>query len=208
MKQIKNEQLLNNYLKQYNFETIFDTKNLSFRLYQYDRNEILNNIHDSSCFLQFLVEGNVLIYSIREDNSRYPVCLLQEFTLLGDIEFCGEPALPFFVEATRKVTCIELPLYDCKNDLLCDTAFLRFLSHSIAHKIVLFSQSEAFFTTLEEKLLHYLQFECPGQCLQGVEATAIHLHCSRRQLQRLLKSLTERKIIEKIGKGIYQLKKC
>ena len=122
------------------------------------------------------------------------------------MEFCGETSLPFLVEATKKVMCIELPLYDFKNILLNDNTFLRFLLRSVGHKMALFTESEASFSNLEEKLLHFLKYDCPDHQFQGVEATVIQLRCSRRQLQRLLKSLTERQIIEKKGKGIYRLK--
>ena len=206
MKQVHDEKMLERYINRYHINEIFDTKNLTFRLYQYERGEILNYNRDFSNHLQFLVSGAVQIYSIRGDGSRYPLCLLNDFTLLGDMEFCGETSLPFLVEATRKVMCIELPLYDFRNALLNDNAFLRFLLRSVGHKMALFTQSEAAFTSLEEKLLHFLKYDCPDHQFQGVEATAIQLRCSRRQLQRLLKSLTEKGIIEKRGKGIYRLK--
>ena len=101
--------------------------------------------------------------------------------------------------------CVELPLYEYRNILLNDNTFLRFLLHSIAHKMTLVSKAEITFSGLEEKLLHHLKYNCPDQQFQGVETTAIHLHCSRRQLQRILKSLTERKILEKQSKGTYKL---
>lgn len=206
MKQIYNDKLLNLYLERHKIKSLFDTKGLSFRLCQYDRGEIMNNIHDPSLFLQFVVEGAVYIYFIRDDGIRSPVCLTNEFTLLGDMEFCGETSLPFLVEAHRKVTCVELPLYEYRNALLNDNTFLRFLLHSISHKMALVSRAEVSFINLEEKLLHHLRYDCPDHQLQGVETTAIHLHCSRRQLQRILRSLTEQKILEKQGKGIYRLK--
>lgn len=205
MKQIHDSKMLEQYIKHHHINEIFNTPNLTFRLYQYERGELLNHSHNSSNHIQFLVSGAVQIYSIREDGSRYPLCLLNDFTILGDMEFCGETSLPFLVEAAKKVICIELPLYEFKNMLLNDNTFLRFLLHSITHKMALFMQSEASFTNLEEKLLHFLKYDCPEHQFQGVETTAIHLRCSRRQLQRLLKSLTDRHIIKKIGKGIYQL---
>lgn len=205
MKQLHDDILLNSYLEQYKITSLFDTKGLPFRLCQYERGEILNNIHDPSLFLQFVVEGAVHIYFIRDDGQRSPVCLTEEFTLLGDMEFCGETSLPFLSEAHRKVICVELPLYEYRNILLNDNTFLRFLLHSIAHKMTLVSKAEITFSGLEEKLLHHLKYNCPDQQFQGVETTAIHLHCSRRQLQRILKSLTERKILEKQSKGTYKL---
>lgn len=205
MKQVHDENMLEQYINRYHINEIFDTPNLAFRLCQYEQGEILNYNRDLSNYLQFLVSGAVQIYSVRGDGNRYPLCFLNDFTLLGDMEFCGETSLPFFVEATRSVMCIELPLYNFRNALLNDNTFLRFLLRSVGHKMALFTQSEASFTSLEEKLLHFLEYDCPDHQFQGVEATAVHLRCSRRQLQRLLKTLTERKIIEKTGKGIYRL---
>lgn len=205
MKEIVDRTMLNNYIAQNRIEKIFDTKRLPFRLCQYDRGEILNHIRDANSCLQFVVAGAVQIYAVRSDGSRYPLCYVEGFTLLGDMEFCGEGELPFLVEATEKVLCVELPLYGCKAALLQDNAFLRYLLHSVAHKLALISREQAEYSTLEEKFLHYLQHDCPDGQMNGVEHTAIRLHCSRRQLQRLLKSLTERRIIEKMGKGIYRM---
>ena len=205
MKTIHDPDLLNQFINQYHFKNIFETPNLPFSICQYDKGEIINNIRDSAGYLHFVVKGNVQIYSVFEDGSRYQVGLSDGFTLLGDIEFCDEISLPFLVEAVRKVTCIELPLYECRDALLHDNTFLRFLLHSISHKFAMFSKSEACFVNLGEKLLHYFKYDCPGRQLQGIDKAAVQLHCSRRQLQRLLRSLTDRQIIEKIGKGRYRL---
>lgn len=204
MKTINDPDLLNQYMTQYHFEAIFETPDLPFFLCQYDKGEIMNNLRDPASYLHFVVMGNVLIYSVFEDGSRYQVGLSDGFTLLGDMEFCDETSLPLLVEAAGKVLCVELPLYECRDALLGDNTFLRYLLHSIAHKLAMFSQSVACFTNLEEKLLHYFKYDCPDHQLQGIEKAAVQLHCSRRQLQRLLRSLTDRQIIEKIGKGRYR----
>lgn len=206
MKEIHDPDMMRSYMEKHQIEKFFSTKRLSFRLCQYDRGEILNNIRDSNSVLQFVVSGAVQIYAVRSDGSRYPVCYLDRFTLLGDMEFCGETDLPFLVEAVKKVYCIELPLYNYRAALLDDNVFLRHLLYSVAGKMALISQADAVYSTLEEKFLHYLEQECPDGQLHGVENTAMHLHCSRRQLQRVLRLLVDRQIIEKTGKGIYRLK--
>lgn len=205
MKEIADAGMLNVYMTKNQIESLFETKQLPFRLCEYDRGEILNNIRDSGSCLQFVVAGEVQIYAVRSDGSRYPLCYLDGFTVLGDMEFCGEDHLPFLVEAVRKVHCIELPLYGCRAALWNDNTFLRYLLRSVSHKLALVSRQDAEYSTLEEKLLHYLRQECPGGQMHGVEHAATHLHCSRRQLQRLLRSLSDRQVIEKIGKGIYRL---
>lgn len=205
MKEIHDPDMLRNYIEKYQIEKFFGAKQLSFRLCQYDRGEILNNIRDSSYFLQFVVSGAIQIYAVRSDGSRYPVCHLDGFTLLGDMEFCGETDLPFLVEAVKRVYCVELPLYKYRTALLDDNIFLRNLLHSVAGKLALVSRAEAAYSTLEEKFLHYLAQECPDGQIHGVGNTAMHLHCSRRQLQRLLRTLVDRKVIEKVRKGTYRL---
>ncbi|MDO5424558.1 MAG: cyclic nucleotide-binding domain-containing protein [Eubacteriales bacterium] len=205
MKQIPDKERLDSYVKRYRIDEIFDTEGLPFRLCQYEKGEILNYSRDSASFLLFMVEGSVQIYSLREDGRRYPLCLVEEFTLLGDMEFCGETTLPFLVEVVKKVVCVELPLYEYRKTLLEDNAFLRFLLGSVSHKLALFSQTEAGFAGIEEKLLSYLEYECPAEGFQGVEKVAVKLRCSRRQLQRVLKDLTEKGTIVKVGKGRYRL---
>ena len=64
MEQVHDEKILERYINLYHIYEIFDTKNLTFRLYQYERGEILNYNRDFSNHLQFLVSGAVQIYSI------------------------------------------------------------------------------------------------------------------------------------------------
>ena len=42
MEQVHDEKILERYINLYHIYEIFDTKNLTFRLYQYERGEILN----------------------------------------------------------------------------------------------------------------------------------------------------------------------
>ena len=57
---------------------------------------------------------------------------------------------------------------------------------------MLYSSSQSNFSTLEEAFLSYLSKRCPDQTFSGVEKMAMQLHCSRRQLQRVLKKLLEK----------------
>ena len=77
--------------------------------------------------------------------------------------------------------------------------------HSIARKTALTIRFYASFATLEERFLYYPGHDCANHTMHSVEVAATHLHCSRRQLQRILKQLQEKNQIEKCGKGIYRL---
>ena len=207
MRQLHDDELLQQLLTKHGILNLFETTELPFRLYQYDKGEIIRCVRDSAFFLQFFVQGSIQIYSIRSDGSQYPICFLRDFTVLGDMEFCGaDSQTTILVEVREPTLCVELPLHGYQEKLQNDNTFLRFLLHAVVRKLSLVSQSEAAFSNLEEKLLHYLTYECDNHQFQGVECTAFHLRCSRRQLQRLLKSLTEQGMIEKLGKGSYRLR--
>lgn len=205
MRKINDAELLQSYIETYEIQTLFDTQDLTFCLYEYERGEVLNFIMDSTEHLLFLVDGEAQIYSVREDGSRYPLCYITPLTLLGDMEFCGEHSLPFLVEATKKASCVELSLHSCRDRLLNDNTFLRYLLGSITRKNALTIRFDASFATLEERFLYYLSHDCENGIMHGVEVAATYLHCSRRQLQRILKQLTKQGRIEKCGKGIYRL---
>lgn len=54
--------------------------------------------------------------------------------------------------------------------------------------------------------LNYMQFKCDNHILSGIEKTAFRLHCSPRQLQRILNQLEKDNVVTKIGKGRYIMK--
>ena len=54
--------------------------------------------------------------------------------------------------------------------------------------------------------LNYMQFKCDNHILSGIEKTAFRLHCSPRQLQRILNQFEKDNVVTKIGKGRYIMK--
>lgn len=56
----------------------------------------------------------------------------------------------------------------------------------------------------EEKLLEYLKWQ-PEHKLHHLEPACVQMHCSRRQLQRVLKELCESGKVVKVGRGEYAL---
>lgn len=204
MRELTDAKLMNAYIEQDRIRSLFDTERLPFRLYRFEKGEILNDRKAASASLQFVVKGTLRIYAVHQDGSRYALRQVDRFTVLGDAEFCGAAVSPFLVEAQTAVLCVTLPLWGCKEALLRDNRLLRFLLQSVSEKLQLFSKSEAEFSSLDEKLLHYIRTECPEKKITDVGKTVFQLRCSRRQLQRVLKRLTERGCIQKRGKGYYQ----
>ena len=172
-----------------------------FRSEKGERLDILNPEE----YLSFLVNGSIEISANRADGTSYPIGYLDSFTCIGDMEFCGKRDDTHQIEARTTALCIVLPLGTAKEFLLDDNRFLRYLLTSVTEKLMLYSSSQSNFSTLEEAFLSYLSKRCPDQTFSGVEKMAMQLHCSRRQLQRVLKKLLEEGQLVKLSKGSYRL---
>ena len=59
--------------------------------------------------------------------------------------------------------------------------------------------------SLSQRVLFYMRHKCPSGMLKGLEREAFHLHCSARQLQRILNQLEQQGKVVKTGKGAYRL---
>lgn len=206
MKELKDQSLLNNYLLQYKIQDLFDTKDLPFQLYEYEAGEIMNYKRPLDNYLKFIVSGEISLYSIMEDGEQFTGFKGPFFGLLGDLELCGIKMESNYQEAITTVHSIELPLNKVRSQILDDNTFLRYLLYRIVKRHVQMTKPELVHSTsVEKRLLHYLEYESTDHTISGVEAMAFRLRCSRSQVQRALKTLIQNEKIQKTGKGKYKL---
>ena len=86
-----------------------------------------------------------------------------------------------------------------------DNRFLRFLIDTMAQRMTASMHIRSDMTTAEKALIGYLRWRCPGHTITNVSEAAFHMNYSRRQIQRVLKHLTESGRLRKEGKGKYTL---
>lgn len=197
--------LLNKVLEKWDIPACFDSDGLHFRLAKYHKGELLIAPFKPMDQLLFLVRGRVNIYGLREDGSRFSVYLAGQSVLMGDVEFIRKEPLPFYTEALENVLCVALSMESHREKLEKDVRFLNFLLHSVADKFHMFFQMGNPAQPLEEKLLAFLRDIQPDHTLHGINAGVMQLHCSRSQLQRVVRKLCFGGTLEKIGKGKYRL---
>lgn len=205
MRRIYDPDALEAYLNQYHILDCFDTEHLPFFLAEYERGEMLVQPLKPPHSLIFVVKGTVSLYSIRQNGSVYRISSSDEFTLLGDMEFVNDQLTVFFAEAKTEVLAVCLSVDQNRAKLDADQRFLHYLLSSLSQKLHYAAVNEACFVNLEERLMHYITFSSPGQTITQVGHTAENLHCSKRQLQRVLKKLVEEGKLLKDGKGAYRL---
>lgn len=205
MQEILDQVLLETYLNQYNIRSLFDTPELPYRLYTYEPGEMMNILRPTTEYLKFVVAGSFDLYSVREDGVRNLIRHFEGFGFLGDLEFCGKNAGTRYQEVIDQVYTIELPLKALRPVLMEDKRFLRFVLNNLAEKLSAAMPLKAEFPSLADTLVYYLRYECTDHRITSVEDTAFRLNYSRRQLQRVLRELTEQGVLLKEGKGRYKL---
>lgn len=206
MKEVTDIKLIDKMINKNDITSYLKSININFRLYKYEKGEMLIEMMEKPQSIKFVVKGAIKIYGIRNDGSILPITYNDEFNILGDIELCNDTESQFFVEAKNTMFCLEIPMEINRQVLLNDNCFLRFLLKSISGKMILSNEFQARCTTLEGNLLYYMKEECEDNTIKGIEHTAFLLKSSRRQLQRVLKKLVEENVIDKVGKGCYKLK--
>lgn len=200
MRVIRDPGRLRALLREHQIDAYFSAPMPAFQLRIYEKGEFLcSPVQPLDSFL-FLVSGTVHLYGLRGDGGKQPVGLVSEVSLFGDMEFStGQPS-PFFAEVTEEAACLALPMREYAGQLWSDAKFLGCVVRALAGKLQMNAVLEITASTLEEKVLQHLEGH---PVLEGVGKTAICLHCSRRQLQRVLKKLCEDGMLSKDGKGRY-----
>lgn len=206
VREIRDPDLLEQYIRKFHIRSFFDTPDLPFRLYEYEPGEMINVVHPMEVSIKFIVEGVFDHYLIQEDGSPYLISHCDGFGFMGDLAFCRRQPQNRYQEVIRTVRAVELPLEALREVLEEDNRFLRFLLDTMAQRMTLSMHIRSDMNSAEEALLAYLRWRCPNKTITNVSETAFHLNYSRRQLQRVLKSLVEEGILEKKGKGCYCLK--
>lgn len=176
------------------------------KLVEFEKGEILNDPLKPLDRFYILVRGSVSIYHLTEDGTIRYISKASEGTLLGDMEFSGAGNQSFYIEAAETVLCLAMPFRENQSVLENDPVFLRFVLGQLAGKLSLSAVMTVSAQTLEEKVLFFLGKVQADHTISSVNQALQALHCSRRQLQRVLKKLCDESLIVKMGRGRYRLK--
>ena len=171
----------------------------------YEKGELATSPLEGERWFQIVARGSLNIYFIRDDGGRYSLSSGKRDYLLGDMELCQPHAWSIYTEAAEPLLCLALSLDRNREALLNNNAFLRMIGESLTAKMVAITALDAAPRSLPDRVLSYMRFKCEGGELRGLERESFRLHCSARQLQRILNQLASEGRVEKVGKGAYRL---
>lgn len=207
METVNDRKLRDYYLETRRIHDLFSTCVPNFFLLHYQPGELLTNPFSPSQYLQFVVEGELLLYNMPDEDS---TVMLQtsynEINLLGEVELLDAQFTPFFVEARTDVYTLALYLEQYQQILLNDPAFLRYLCSCLASKLN-GAVASSVQMPLKKRVALSLQYADDSQCITDIGRLAKTFNVSNRQLLRVLKNFCREGILEHSQKGVYRILK-
>lgn len=205
MKKIYDAKRVQSYLEMYHIQNYFDFS-YPFFVMEYDKDEMIIHPLKETKILQFVVQGEVSIYSIDSKGKQVFVSQTNHLIVLGDVEYIRKEKPIYFAQANTKVVVLAVSIQENRCKLDQDIKFLHFLMNSIVNKLEQSASNDIVNQRVEDKVMNYMKYSCKDHVLMNVSTACKNIHCSRRQLQRVLKQLCEKEIVVKRNKGEYVLK--
>lgn len=174
-------------------------------LLRYEKGELVTSPMPEERLFQVVVQGSLNIYFIRDDGGCYSLSTGKKDYLLGDMDLFHASVSSIYTEAAQPLLCLALSIDRNREALLADNLFLQMICQSLTGKMAAITALDAAPGSLPERVLFYMRHKCPEGVLKGLEREAFHLHCSARQLQRILNQLEQQGKVVKTGKGTYCL---
>ena len=174
-------------------------------LIEYEKGELVTAPFMEESYFQVVVRGWLNIYFIRDDGGRYSLSSGGADYILGDMDVFRPNTASIYTEAAEPLVCLTVPIEKNKQALLSNNRFLRLICNSLIVKMSAVTALDAAPCSLPDRVLSYMKYKCDGGVLKGLEREAFRLHCSARQLQRILNGFVLDGKAEKVGKGAYRL---
>ena len=203
METVNDRKLRDWFLEKRRVSDHFSNSTPHFILFHYSPGELLTNPFSPSHYLQFIVDGDLLLYNMPDE---YSTVMLQtsfnEVSLLGEIELLDAQFMPFFVEARTDVYTLAIHIEQYREALLKDPVFLRYICNSLANKL---NGAVAASTKhpLKKMVSLSMQHSRIGESITNITSLAKSLSVSKRQLLRVLKEFCEEGVLEHTQKGVY-----
>lgn len=205
MEKIYDSQAVETWLKKSRYASVLERWKSQLLLLRYKKGELVTSPMPEQRLFQVVVQGSLNIYFVRDDGGCYSLSTGRKDYLLGDMDLFHSSASSIYTEAAQPLLCLGLSIEGNREALLADNLFLQMICQSLTEKMAAITALDAAPGSLSERVLSYMRYKCPGGVLKGLEREAFHLHCSARQLQRIMNQLAQQGKVVKTGKGAYSL---
>ena len=186
MERIYDKKQIASYIAKSKYQAVLESLDIDFYLIKYEKGELVSSPFQNELLFQIVEQGSINIYLIRDDGTRYSLSTGTTDYFLGDMEIFYPRSRNIYAEAAERITCISFSIEKHKEMLFSKNQFLILICNSLSAKIGEMTAIDAIPASLTERVITYMKYKCSDKTLKGIEKTAFHLHCSARQLQRVL----------------------
>ena len=205
MKKIYDKSRVREALSGNEYQDLLESLEAELFLIEYEPGELISAPWLEDSLFQIVLFGELSIYFIRRDGSKYSLAAGQGSYILGEMDLFLIKNTSIYAKVTKKLTSVAFITRHHRETLCQNSGFMYLVGESIAQKMAAMTTLDAAPSTLQERVLSYMEFQCEKGRLKGIEKTAFRLHCSARQLQRILNTYEKEGVVVKTGKGSYQL---
>ena len=211
MKRIKDIKKLNNFIKKYNIDEIFN-KDMRFimELFLYEKNEYICKEGEPINYLYFFLDGKAKVYNNLSNGKALLLCFYHGLMLLGDLEMINPQPTNCNVQVIEETYCIAISTDNIKLHLMEDPKFLKFICKSLGEKLNNLSKNSSInlLYPLENRLSSYILATAETSLSNNKTTTIFRgnlteiselLGASYRHLLRTLNTLCVKGCIRKKG---------
>ncbi len=187
------------------YHSVLASLDLEYYLIKYEKGEFVSSPFQKERLFQIVEQGSLNIYFVRDDGTHYSLSNGTADYFLGDMDIFYPKSNNIYAQAVESLICVSFAIEKHRDRLLSSSKFLELICKSLAAKIGAITTIEAAPASLMERVLSCMEYKCRHGTLKGIEQAAFHLHCSPRQLQRILNQCEADGVVKRLGKGTYQL---
>lgn len=208
MEIVNDKAFLDQLLKTHRIEEYFSLCQPRFSLLRYRPGELLTTPFAPSLYMQFILQGDLLLYDMPNENSVVSLQTCQQaIRMIGDMELLDVDFVPFFVEAKTEVYAAGLYLKLYRDALLADPVFLRHVCLDLAAKLR-GATDVTMHIGLRDRLSVYIRQQGVGGEIRRIGRLAQQLNASERQTLRILKAFCEEGCLLHEKAGSYRVLRC
>lgn len=205
MEKIYDKKIIADCIAKSKYFAVLNSLGVDLYLIKYEKGEFVCSPFENEMLFKVVENASINIYFIRDDGTRYSLSNGTTDYLLGDMELFYPQSGNIYAEAAENLTCITFSIEKHRETLLSNNQFLQVICRSMSDKIRTMTTMDAAPASLAERVISYMKYKCSDGTLKGIEQAAFHLHCSGRQLQRILNQSQSAGLVKKVGKGTYKL---
>ena len=137
MQKIQNPVVISNYIDKSSIDEIFCFNIIPYiQLIQFRAGEFILYEGGTSEYLYYLIDGRAKLYLTHKNGKVSIINFIESPCFIGEIELIGAQSESNGVQALTDCCCLAIPLNNCKDKLLNDIKFLKYLCIFLSKKAI------------------------------------------------------------------------